>query len=126
MLKLYESVIRAKNIPYFWNKQFNLIEYLKESTSTQIANTFKRMIDDIDKNLDEPFTIAKYFGKFFIITLTHVGWYGVLMGLLTHLIRDLIYSVAHDEPKNWGYTNVEEGKSINIFSYIISYILYRK
>lgn len=63
MLRVYETMIRTKQIPYFWNRQYNLIGYLKEATTLPIANTVKRMIDDIEKNIDDPYTVAKYFSK---------------------------------------------------------------
>lgn len=56
-------MLRNQNIPYYWNEKYNLIGYLKDVTLTQIANNLKNMIDDINGKLDQPFTVAKYFGR---------------------------------------------------------------
>lgn len=57
-------MLRNKCIPYYWNDDFNLIGHLKEITAEHFANTFKNMIDDIEGKIEQPFTVAAYFGKY--------------------------------------------------------------
>ncbi|XP_023015548.2 cyclic GMP-AMP synthase-like receptor [Leptinotarsa decemlineata] len=60
MLEKYANMLEKKSIPYYWNKNFNLIGHLKSSTVTVVANFIKRLVNDVNKNLDDPFRIAKY------------------------------------------------------------------
>lgn len=64
MLRNYADMIQNKNIPYYWNKDNNLIGHLKETTLTDIGNTLKNIITDVETHLDDPFVIAKYLSKF--------------------------------------------------------------
>ncbi|CAH0546628.1 unnamed protein product [Brassicogethes aeneus] len=61
MLRTYQKALEDGNIPYFWNRKFNLIGHLKPATLSDMANFLKRIINDIDKNISEdPFVVAKY------------------------------------------------------------------
>lgn len=51
-------------IPYFWNKDCNLLCDINKTNLDNIKNRLKRVIDDVDKNSQDPFVIAKYLGKF--------------------------------------------------------------
>lgn len=59
MLRKYEELLRIKNIPYYWNEDYNLISHLKDVTVTGIANFIKNVIDNVDRKIEEdPFVIA--------------------------------------------------------------------
>ncbi|KAJ8919790.1 hypothetical protein NQ315_006319 [Exocentrus adspersus] len=60
MLKCYSDVLQSRNIPYYWNRDNNLIGHLKEPTLKDISNTVKNIISDVETHLDDPFVIAKY------------------------------------------------------------------
>lgn len=49
MLKKYSEYIKRRCIPYYWNKNFNLIEELNEETSFCIANKIRNIIDEIER-----------------------------------------------------------------------------
>lgn len=61
MLKIFTEYIEKKEIPYYWNKNKNLLEDDNYETLTNIANRLKRMIRDIDSNSDNPNILHKYF-----------------------------------------------------------------
>ena len=69
MLKTYYDNIRQQNIPYYWNKENNLIGCLKPSTMTDVANTLKNIIEDVEKNLNSypinPLVLGNYIRKYF-------------------------------------------------------------
>lgn len=60
MLKKYIGYIEKKNIPYYWNKRNNLIGSLNDSTQQNILNRLRRVVQDVDANLNDPNVIAKY------------------------------------------------------------------
>lgn len=66
MLKKYIGFIEKKNIPYYWNKKNNLISSLNDSTQQNILNRLKKIVQDIERNLDDPYVVAKYLRKCFI------------------------------------------------------------
>ncbi|XP_056639349.1 cyclic GMP-AMP synthase-like receptor [Diorhabda sublineata] len=61
MLRKYEELLRIKNIPYYWNTDYNLIAHLKEVTIIGIANFIKKVIENVDRRITEDaFVIATY------------------------------------------------------------------
>lgn len=60
MLKKYIEYIEKKNVPYYWNKRNNLIGAINDSTQQNILNRLKRIVQDVERNLDDPYVIAKY------------------------------------------------------------------
>ncbi|XP_072379386.1 cyclic GMP-AMP synthase-like receptor [Diabrotica undecimpunctata] len=61
MLIKYETILRKKDIPYYWNAKYNLIEHIKDITIENIANYIKAVIDGVNRKVaEEPFTIAYY------------------------------------------------------------------
>lgn len=69
-LKKYYGMISDGKIPYYWNDDYNLLSDVSETTLTNIRNRLKRIINEIEKNPNDPFIIAKYLGKnSFIITI---------------------------------------------------------
>lgn len=62
-MALYEQHLRNRAIPCYWNSKNNLLSGIKEITLTGLANKIKHMIDDINRNLTDPFIVAKYMGK---------------------------------------------------------------
>lgn len=66
MLKEYIKYIEKKNIPYYWNKGNNLIGALNDSTKENILNRLKRVVQDVEKNPDDPYVIAKYLCKYLV------------------------------------------------------------
>ncbi|XP_066254518.1 cyclic GMP-AMP synthase-like receptor [Euwallacea similis] len=63
MLKTYEKHIRERTIPYYWNKKFNLIESLNESSTQGMANWLKKIISGIEigfKNSIDPYVIGEF------------------------------------------------------------------
>ncbi|KAI4471731.1 cell fate determining protein mab21-related [Holotrichia oblita] len=60
MLKRYHQRLDNKYIPYFWNKDFNLIKDIKQLELDNIKNTVAKIITKIDANLDDPFIVASY------------------------------------------------------------------
>ncbi|CAH1155729.1 unnamed protein product [Phaedon cochleariae] len=63
VLKDYYEYLKKKKIPYYWNKNNNLIDSVREETLINIGNKVKAIIDDVDKNLEDPYVIAKYLLK---------------------------------------------------------------
>nr|XP_023014924.1 cyclic GMP-AMP synthase-like isoform X1 [Leptinotarsa decemlineata] len=63
ILKDYHECLNKKNIPYYWNKNNNLIGKVKQDTLINVANKIKLIIDDIEKHPNDPFVIAKYLLK---------------------------------------------------------------
>ncbi|VEN43689.1 unnamed protein product [Callosobruchus maculatus] len=61
MLKKYGDMVKNKCIPYYWNKNFNMIGHFSDVTLNDIANTLANIIKIIDRYVDEdPFVVAKY------------------------------------------------------------------
>ncbi|XP_050500024.1 cyclic GMP-AMP synthase-like receptor isoform X2 [Diabrotica virgifera virgifera] len=61
MLIKYESRLRKKDIPYYWNNKYNLIGHIKDITIENIANYIKQVIDSVNRKVaEDPFTIAYY------------------------------------------------------------------
>ncbi|KAH1003936.1 hypothetical protein HUJ04_003766 [Dendroctonus ponderosae] len=61
MLKMYQEYLENKEIPYFWNSNYNLIACLKPCTVTDIANRFQRIINAVEKSvIEDPYLIGKY------------------------------------------------------------------
>lgn len=71
MLKEYEKLLRQNCIPYYWNRNYNLIGRLKMDNNQTIANTLKHVIDNIEKGLLEHpvdyYAVAKYLREFMYI-----------------------------------------------------------
>ncbi|RZB40194.1 uncharacterized protein BDFB_007424, partial [Asbolus verrucosus] len=62
MLRKYAQYIAHKNIPYYWNKDYNLIGDLSETTTNCIANKLKNIADEVDRNYqNSPYDIVQYF-----------------------------------------------------------------
>ncbi|KAI4471741.1 cell fate determining protein mab21-related [Holotrichia oblita] len=61
MLKRYWQHLDKKCIPYFWNINFNLLQYIKPAELENIKNELENAINKIDRNLtSNPFVIASY------------------------------------------------------------------
>lgn len=67
MLKEYIKYIEKKNIPYYWNKGNNLIGALNDKTKENILNRLKKVVQDVEKNPDDPYVIAKYLRKYLVL-----------------------------------------------------------
>lgn len=72
MLKQYQSYIAEGKINYYWyksnkSKSKNLLEGVSGDTINNMSNYLKRAIDDIERNLNEPTTIAKYICKYLLL-----------------------------------------------------------
>lgn len=65
MLKKYIGFIEKKNIPYYWNKKNNLIGTMNDSTQQNIFNRLKRVVTDVERNLEDPYVIVKYLCTYF-------------------------------------------------------------
>jgi hypothetical protein len=59
-LETYTKFIRDKEIPYYWNKDYNLIDHIDDSTLNNFAYRLEHIIKDIKKNQDKPDTVVKY------------------------------------------------------------------
>ena len=55
--------IKKMEIPYYWNESNNLIGDLKPDTLINIGNKLNYIIEDIEKNIEDPYIAVKYFGK---------------------------------------------------------------
>jgi hypothetical protein len=60
VLETYTKYIRDKKIPYYWNKEYNLIGHIDDRTLTNFADRLEYIIKDIKTNRDKPDTVAKY------------------------------------------------------------------
>nr|CAH7745263.1 unnamed protein product [Callosobruchus chinensis] len=70
MLKKYAEMVKNKCIPYYWNKNFNMIGHIKDVTLTDIGNTLSNIINTIDKHVDEdPFIVAEYLSEYLFFSL---------------------------------------------------------
>ncbi|KAF7279742.1 hypothetical protein GWI33_006775 [Rhynchophorus ferrugineus] len=58
MLKIYSQYMQDNNIPYYWNKRFNLLVTVQNAE--QIGKTLKNMTDDIDRNLTRENILENY------------------------------------------------------------------
>lgn len=63
MLKKYIEFLEKKNIPYYWNKKNNLIASISNRTQENIVNRLKKVVNDVDRNISDPYVIAKYLRK---------------------------------------------------------------
>lgn len=63
MLNEYLNCLDGKKIPYYWNKNNNLISGVNSITITNIANKIKAIIEDVKKTT-EPSIIAKHLRKY--------------------------------------------------------------
>lgn len=63
MLKTYYDHLDNRNIPYFWDKRFNLIGDVKAIELENIRNKIGKILGDIERNIIDPFVIATYLGK---------------------------------------------------------------
>lgn len=59
MLQVYYDHLQRGKIPYYWNKQNNLIANISPITLSNMANRIKGYIDTINKNVNNPICIAK-------------------------------------------------------------------
>lgn len=73
MLKTYLQYLEQECIPYFWNRDFNLLKHIKPVELANIKNELAKIITKIDRNLlDDPFIIARYFSRsHFILPAYH-------------------------------------------------------
>ncbi|KAL1497648.1 hypothetical protein ABEB36_008571 [Hypothenemus hampei] len=66
VLQKYLDCLKQQKIPYYWNEAYNFIDTLNNSTIdpktiVNIENVVKKMIDDIERNLENnPSVILKY------------------------------------------------------------------
>ncbi|CAH1962981.1 unnamed protein product [Acanthoscelides obtectus] len=61
MLRKYAETMNDKCIPYYWNKEFNMIGHYAEVTLKDIGNTLNNIIKTIDRYVDsDPFIVAKF------------------------------------------------------------------
>lgn len=58
MLEKYCKCLEDKKILYYWNKKFNLLT-ANEQTLQNFANQTKRILNNINKNPNDPKIIAK-------------------------------------------------------------------
>lgn len=63
MLKKYKMFIKEKEIPYYWSESNNMIGDVKPDTLINIGNKLNSIIEQIEKNIEDPFIAAEYFGK---------------------------------------------------------------
>lgn len=59
MLKKYKQFIEKGQIPYFWNKNNNLLKANPKALEN-IANKLRNIIDDIERHPQDPYVVAKY------------------------------------------------------------------
>lgn len=64
ILKKYQECLKDAKIPYFWNKNYNLLEVV-EGDLSNTSNRLLNIIKDIDKNVSQnPAVILKYLCKY--------------------------------------------------------------
>ncbi|KAF2900412.1 hypothetical protein ILUMI_05774 [Ignelater luminosus] len=59
MLKKYKQFLENREIPYYWNRNNNLLK-ANDITLQNFANRIQYIIDDIERPPEDPFCLAKY------------------------------------------------------------------
>ncbi|KAJ8934807.1 hypothetical protein NQ318_010221 [Aromia moschata] len=60
ILKEYQQCLSDGSITYFLEQKNNLIKGVKSETKVNMANRIKAMIDEIDREPDDPLVFTKY------------------------------------------------------------------
>ena len=63
MLKELHHAFDQHKIEYFWNEKHNLLCRIREVEMFNRANQLRKIINDIKKNADNEFILAKYICK---------------------------------------------------------------
>ncbi|XP_045465012.1 cyclic GMP-AMP synthase-like isoform X2 [Harmonia axyridis] len=65
-LKYFGELLKQKTIPYYWNKEYNLLTGMKEATLIQMSNRIDRIIKNLENQNDSPtrlrLTLLEFFG----------------------------------------------------------------
>lgn len=72
MLKVYQQHLDKNMIPYYWNRNNNLIKGVSPETINNIKQRISKIVMDIERNSTDPYVMIKYLRKlcFLIIYLT--------------------------------------------------------
>lgn len=61
MLKTYRDYLASYKIPYYWNKNNNMLQNIHKTTIDNFKNYLTRVIDSVDKKVDEnPYILGEY------------------------------------------------------------------
>ncbi|GJQ76888.1 hypothetical protein Trydic_g15092 [Trypoxylus dichotomus] len=61
MLRKYQEYLGKREIPYYWNKEFNLLQHINSKEIENIYNRITKIIKDIDNKFEnDPFVVANY------------------------------------------------------------------
>lgn len=72
ILKKYRDFLEDEEIPYYWNKYFNMVKHVDSRTINTIFKEINQIINDIDRNVNNnPMVVAKYLSKFLITLLSN-------------------------------------------------------
>lgn len=73
ILKKYRDFLENENLPYYWNKYFNLVKYVDSATVNTIYKKINQIINDIERNVNNnPMVVAKYLSKFLMTLLMNL------------------------------------------------------
>lgn len=73
ILKKYRDFLENENLPYYWNKYFNLVKYVDSATVNTIYKKINQIINDIERNVNnDPMVVAKYLSKFLMTLLMNL------------------------------------------------------
>lgn len=72
ILKKYRDFLEDEEIPYYWNKYFNMVKHVDSRTINTIFKKINQIINDIEQNVNNnPMVVAKYLSKFLITLLSN-------------------------------------------------------
>lgn len=61
ILKKYRDFLEDEEIPYYWNKYFNMVKHVDSRTINTIFKKINQIINDIERNVNNnPMVVAKY------------------------------------------------------------------